>query len=191
MKFIKKKAVLPGFVLILFLAVWIYFVYDINAAYPSPKNYEYKEGETFEYYGLKVTPKEIEVFDYDEFCQKIEGFRDYSEGDEVFENSIYFLAHIHVENPAKEDKIFKFADISTWMLEVDNCSNGMSDDLAYLVDYSDDIYKAGSNMDIVLPYYLYKENIRCKTKEELLQHDIKIVAKYYPKKEYIYYESED
>lgn len=191
MKFIRKTSVCMGFLVIFLLVIWAYFVLDINMAYPSPQNQEYKEGDTFDYYGLKVTAKEIDVFDYDEFCQEIEGFREYSEDGDVFENSIYFLIHLHVENPTKEDKKFKYGGFASWMLEVDNCSNGMSEELAYIVDYSNDVYKAGSDMDIVLPYYLYKENIKCKSKDELLQHDIKIVAKYYPQKKYICYKGED
>ena len=160
MKFIRKRSVLTGFLVIFLLVVWAYFVYDINEAYPSPKNQEYKEGDTLDYYGLKVTAKEIDVFDYNEFCQEIEGFREYSEDEDGFENSIYFLVHLHVKNSTKEDKQFKYGGFTSWMLEVDNCSNGMSEELAYLVDYNKDVYKAGSDMDIILPYCLYKENIK-------------------------------
>lgn len=185
MKFINKITYISLSLFVFFL--WGYFVYDINVAYPSPQNIVYKENQSFEYYGMKVTAGALEICNYDEICNKIDGYKEYTKDDRIMQNSYYILVNIHVENPSVQDISLKNTGFTYWMIESGNCANGVSQEMIYMVDYSNDVYKAGSNMDIELPFYIYKENTTAKSKEELLEQGIKIVAGYYPDKEYIFY----
>ena len=167
------------------IGIWIYLVYDINEAYPSPEDVVYKKGETFEYYGLKITPEDVQIYTYDEMCDQYEELKNDSSNVEERSKYYYIIVTLHIKNENKNEIIIKDDLVSYWMLETGLAANGMDMDMSYVVDYTSDIFKMDYEGEIEVPYFVYCEEVDNMSKQEILNQGIKIVLNYYPDKKYI------
>ncbi len=182
MKYCKLIAVVLTIVI---LGIWVYLVYDINRAYPSPEEIIYKKNETFDYYGLDITPKNIDIYSYEELCKKYHGFENTVTKQE---GEMFVIVTLHIKNTNTNKIETKDNPLSYWRLETGMETNGMEGELAYIVDYSSEIFNVGFEGDVEMPFSIYKRYLDGKSEEEILEQGIKIVADYYPYKKYILFQ---
>lgn len=167
------------------LGVWVYLVYDINRAYPSPAETVHELGQTFEYYGLEITPKSVEIYSYEEMCGKYTELQNTGAESKEKNEYMYVIATVHIKNVNINEIVAKDSIVSYWTMETGIAANGMNNELAYIVDYSSNTFENGFDKDIEIPFCVLKDSIENRSKEEILSQGIKIVMNYYPHKEYI------
>lgn len=174
------------------LAVWAYFTYDVNHRFPNPKNISIESGESTNYKGIKITPGEIEIYDYDGLIKQYSQLEmlyyimDYEQ--ESAKDSYFFLVPITMENPTTEPWSIGKESIVMWVLETGTTHNG--------VDYSsfselnpdyDGNLEPGESQEITLAFSIHKEYM---TRQEAMKWDKKIIYSYYPTKNFLYYPGE-
>ena len=164
------------------LVVWLLFYIRMSFLIKEPEEVVYRQGDTFKYYGLEITPEDLEIYDYNEFKSRY-GKPDENYSDE--EHDRYVVVNIHSKNKTGKDINIK-AGISTWTMSIDNYSNGQSADLMGLNSVRP--YEKDADVDLKLFFRFadgqtYQGNI-----EKIRKSTICIYMSYYPELRYIKYE---
>lgn len=183
----RYKKIIIGTVALLFLAVSVFMIYNVNSVFPNTEDKAYRTGDETRYRGLKLTVGEIEVYTEEEAVEKYPAIKDTQLYETDKGKFNYVIANITLENDTDDVITFgKFGSVGQWCIEAGLEGNGMSyfDFLALNPTYHKS-FSVGDKQDIILPFTLSKKWI---TYEELKKEDIKIIYSFYPEKIYILYE---
>ncbi|MFQ9933574.1 MAG: hypothetical protein ACLRVQ_03990 [Lachnospiraceae bacterium] len=167
------------------LGIWGYFVYDINDAYPSPEEKCYSINEEFEYYGLNIKGRSIELYEYEEFAEGYDKCEESLIYDENKEDYLYVVVTLHITNMTGHDILVNGNPVYAWMIETGIDANGIDEILLEVVNFSEDIFHGDFEGDIELPFKIPEYLTEGKSKEDILKEGVKVIVSYYPYKEYI------
>jgi hypothetical protein len=177
MKYKKCAFLFIAIVLIVWTALYIKMQVNVK----EPIVTKYKQGETFKYFGLEITPNDLELYDYNEFKAKY-GEPDKNYSDE--NNDRYVVVNLHVKNTIGKDIIVKDT-ISSWMMGIDNYSNGQSYDLLW--EKNENPYKKNADVDLKLFYrFVDGENYKGDLKS-IKESTIRVYMSFYPEERFIQY----
>lgn len=191
------KKIIIAVPILIFFAVSVFMIYNVNSVYPNAEEKAYREGDVTRYKGLKMTVGEVEIYTEDELIEEYadidingklttEGY--IVEGEHISEGT-YIIVNITLENDTDETITFgKLDDIYYWITEVGMTAN--STFLRLFFEINPVIYSSFSAGDVQEMKLLYRMDERNISYEQLKQNDIKVVFSYYPTKEYLLYEGE-
>lgn len=163
------------------VVVWLLFYIRMQNIVKEPVEDMYNQGDTLKYYGLEITPGDLEVYDYNDFKKKY-GKPDDDYSDELHDR--YIIVNIHVKNKSGKDINIKDG-ISTWMMSIDNFSNGQSGDLMGLNNVSP--YEKDAEVDLKLFFRFVDGTTYQGDVDKIKKSPIRIYMSYYPELRYIKY----
>lgn len=165
--------------LICLLLVWIclYIRMQINVKEPIVE--AYNMGEKFKYYGLEIIPMSYEIYDYYGFREKY-GQPDKNMTDEL--NDRYIVANLHVKNTSGYDLKLKNG-LETWMMGIDNYSNGQSADLE--IFNKNNPYKKDAEIDMKLFFRFVDGGNYNGNTDSIKNSRIRVYMSFYPEERYV------
>lgn len=177
----KHRMVIATFIIGIFI-IWLILYIRMQINVKEPVVEAYHKGEKFKYYGLEITPIDFEVYDYYEFKDKYKQPDKHITGEL---NDRYIVANIHVKNTSGYDVKLKNG-LETWMMGIDNYSNGQSDEL--MAFNNSNPYKKNADVDMKLFFKFVDGGNYEGSTDSIKKSRIRVYMSFYPEERYIEYQ---
>lgn len=193
---IPYKKILAVIISLVLIGVLGYYIYDINAMYPNPKNIAVRQGQSFNYKGATVETTDMQVYGFEELIKEypeLETAYDVmgEEGEKQKKSAKdynYFCVEMNVRNNQSQTINFVKEGITNWVMEISTYANGM--DYFYFQTLNKNykrILEPGEMEQVFLCYGILDGYVSL---QQMKADDIKLVYSYYPTKNYVLKEGE-